>query len=83
MSRRAVCAVCRQPVPDDEGPDDFREIIFDNHLIQRACLRCWFLWPSSRKYFPAFGYGRVEEDEPDLPSAVSLEDFIADKGEAA
>jgi hypothetical protein len=80
---RAVCAVCRQPVPDDEGPDDFREGVFDNGLIVQVCLRCWFLWPAARKTFPAFGYGRVgDEDEPE-EFALSAEDFIAAKGEGA
>ena len=54
-----TCSVCRQPIPDDEGPSDFREVIFRNGLIAQACLRCWFIWPDANKFFPAHGYGRA------------------------
>jgi hypothetical protein len=52
------CHLCRQPIPEDEGPDDFRQVLLDNGLKVRACLRCWCLWPRDQKLFPAFGYGR-------------------------
>jgi hypothetical protein len=53
------CQVCRQPIPADEGPEDFREVVTRNGRIVRACLRCWFMWPDEHKRYPRFGYGRV------------------------
>jgi hypothetical protein len=34
------CQVCRQPIPADEGPEDFREVVTRNGRIVQACLRC-------------------------------------------
>jgi hypothetical protein len=65
------CAVCRQPIPADEGHDDRRTVMFRNQHAFRACLRCWCIWPDEGKVFPRVGYGRpLEGDQEVTPHTV-------------
>jgi hypothetical protein len=81
---RVTCEICRHRIPGDERPEDFREIVLDNGLIQRACLRCWFLWPDEHKLFPAFGYdrgasakGSTSATKPDVTASANGESKVA------
>lgn len=65
------CYVCRARVPDDEGAEDYREVVLRNGLRARACLRCWFVWPDAHKLYPALGFGRTGA-RPSVADLVEL-----------
>jgi hypothetical protein len=67
---RTACHVCERR-PEDERPEDFRQVMLRNGLIVRACLRCWFIWPDDHKLFPRVGYGRTGE-KPTTAELVEL-----------
>lgn len=82
MSRCSVCgARCERQVepacgelPSVTEPDVWI-VALRNGLYVDACQRCWGLWPDEHKVFPAVGFGRWPDDEPQR-AHISIEELV-------